>query len=125
MLVMDDQPGDAAHEAVGEHPHQVPATLVKHVDAAVQVDHGQARMRRHEPQNVIKLLRRVGIHLGRQAHLDKAETSEFQQRIIAGDAPLKQAVNRPEGLPVRFLQVAALIDAHPASLGLPPPKPGA
>src|SRR5215470_8175332 len=29
MLVMDDQAGDAAREAVGERPHQVPATLVK------------------------------------------------------------------------------------------------
>jgi hypothetical protein len=58
-------------------------------------------MRRHEPENVLKLLRRVGIYLGRQAHLGKTETSEFQQRIIAGDAPLKQGVNRPEYLPVR------------------------
>jgi hypothetical protein len=118
MLVMDDQAGHAAREAVGELPDHGAATLVQHVDAAIQVDHGQARVRRHEPEDVLKILRCVGIYLGRQAHLGKAEASEFQQRIIAGDAALEQAVNRPECLPVRFLQRAAIIDAHHASLGL-------
>jgi hypothetical protein len=53
-------------------------------------------MRRHELQNMLKLVWRVGIYLGSQAHLGKAEPSKLKQRIVPCDASLKQAMNRPE-----------------------------
>ena len=63
--------------------------LIQHIDAAVQVDHRQVRMRGHEPQHVLKLVRRVGIHLGGQAHLGEAEPGQLEQRIVPRDAPLE------------------------------------
>lgn len=72
LFVMDDEASDAARETVGELCHHTVATLVQHIDAAIQMDHRQERMRRHEPQNMLKLIRCVGIHLGGQAHLSKA-----------------------------------------------------
>ena len=66
-----------------------PATLVQHIDAAIQVDHRQEQMRRHEPQNMLKLIRRVGIHLGGQAHLSEAQPGELEQRIVPRDTSLE------------------------------------
>jgi hypothetical protein len=86
---MDDQASDAACEAVRELPHHAEATLVQHVDATIQMDHGKVRMRRHEPQNVLKLIRCVGIHLGGQAHLSETEPGELEQRIVPRDASLE------------------------------------
>ena len=53
-------------------------------------------MRGHEPQNVLKLVWRVGIYLGGQAHLGEAEPGQLEQRIVPRDASLEQAMNRPE-----------------------------
>jgi hypothetical protein len=89
MFVMDDEASDAACEAVGELTHHAVATLVQHIDAAIQMDHRKVRMRRHEPQNVLKLIRCVGIHLGGQAHLSEAEPGELEQRIVSRDASLE------------------------------------
>jgi hypothetical protein len=89
MFVVDDEASDAAREAVGELSHHAVATLVQHIDAAIQMDHRQDRMRRHEPQNMLKLIRCVGIHLGGQAHLSKAQTGELEQRIVPRDASLE------------------------------------
>ena len=55
-IVMDDEAGDAACEAVGEFPDHSAATLVQHIDAAVQIDHRQVRMWGHELQNMLKLV---------------------------------------------------------------------
>ena len=95
-FVMDDEASDTARETVGELPDHGAATLVQHIDAAVQVDHRQVRMRGHEPQNMLKLVWRVGIHLGGQAHLGKAEPGKLEQRIVPRDASLEQAMNRPK-----------------------------
>jgi hypothetical protein len=52
----------------------------------------------HEPQDVLKVVRGVGVHLGRHAHLSEAEPGKFEQRIIPGDALLEQGMNGPERL---------------------------
>ena len=44
-LVVDDQAADAAREAGGELHNRGAVLLVQQVDAAVQVDRGQARVR--------------------------------------------------------------------------------
>ena len=90
---MDDQAGDAACEAVGEFPDHGAAPPVQHVDATVQVDEGQARMRGHKLQDILELVRRVGVHLGGHARLGEAEPSEFEQRLVPGDALLEQGMN--------------------------------
>ena len=95
-LVVDNEAGDTARETVGEFPDDGAATLVQHIDAAVEVDHRQVRVRGHEPQNMLKLVWRVGIQLGGQAHLGEAEPSKLKQRVVPCDAPLEQAMNRPE-----------------------------
>ena len=84
-FVMDDQAGDAA----GEFPDRGAAPLVQDVEAAVQVDHRQVRMRAHEPQHMLKLAGRVGIHLGGRARLGEAEASQLEKRIVSFDAPLE------------------------------------
>jgi hypothetical protein len=55
-------------------------------------------MREHEPQNMLKLVWCVGVYLGSQAHLGKAEPSKLKQRIVPGDTSLEQAMNRPKHL---------------------------
>ena len=72
-LVVDDQPGDAAREAVGELPDQGAVLPVQDVHAAVQVHHGQARTGGHELQDMLELIRRIGVYLGGRAHLGEAE----------------------------------------------------
>src|SRR6266550_5509473 len=72
-LVMDDEAGDAAREAVGECLYQRAVPSVQHVDAPVQVDDGQARMGRHESQDMLELIWRVGVDLSGRAHLGEAE----------------------------------------------------
>ena len=90
---MDDEAGDTAREAVGEFPHQRAVPPVQHVDAPAQVDDGQARMGRHEPQDMLELIWRVGVDLGGRAHLGEAEPGEPEQRLIPVDALLEQGVN--------------------------------
>jgi hypothetical protein len=90
---MDDQPGDAAGEAVGEFPHHGAVSPVQHVEATVQVDDRQARMGGHELQDVFELVWRVRVYLGGRAHLGEAETSELEQRIVAINALLEQGMN--------------------------------
>jgi hypothetical protein len=92
-LVMDDQPGDAAGEAVGEFRHHGAVSPVEHVDATAQVDDRQARMGGHELQGIFELVRRVRVHLGSHAHLGEAETSEPEQRIVSINALLEQGMN--------------------------------
>src|ERR1700726_1462280 len=75
-LVMDDEAGDTAREAVGECPDQRAVPPVQHVDGAAQVDDGQARMGRYEPQDMLELIWRVGVDLGGRAHLGEAEPGE-------------------------------------------------
>jgi hypothetical protein len=86
---VDDQAGDPACEAVGEFSHHRAAPLVQHIDAAAQVDHGQAPMGRRELQDVLKLVRRIGVYLGGHAHLGETEPSELEQRIVPRDALLE------------------------------------
>jgi hypothetical protein len=57
------------------------------------VDDGQARMGRHEPQDMLELIWRVGIDFGGRAHLSEAESGEPEQRLIPVDALLEQGVN--------------------------------
>ena len=75
-LVMDDEAGDAAREAVGECLYQRAVPPVQHVDAPVQVDDGQARMGRDESQDMLELIWRVGVDLGGRAHLGEAQPGE-------------------------------------------------
>jgi len=51
-LVMDDQAGHAAREAVSELRNQSAARPVQHIDATVQVNHRQVRMRGHKLQKM-------------------------------------------------------------------------
>jgi hypothetical protein len=97
-LVVDDQAGNAASESAGEFYDQVAALLVQEIGAAVQVDHRQAGMGRHEPQNMIKFTWRVGVHLGGHAHLGETEPGEPQERIVACDTSLEQGMNGPRHL---------------------------
>ena len=77
-FVVDDQAGDAAREAVGEFPHHGTVPPVQHVEAPVEVDDGQACMGGHERQDVLELVRRVGVHLRGRAHLGKAEPGQLE-----------------------------------------------
>jgi hypothetical protein len=95
MVVMDDKPNDPACEAVSKFPDRGATPLVQHIDAAIQVHHGQARMGGDEAQDILQLLRRIGVHLGRHAHLGETEPSEFQQSIVPGNALLEQGMNGP------------------------------
>jgi hypothetical protein len=92
-LVMDDHPSDSACEAVSEFPDRGPASLVENVDAAVQVHNRQACVGGHEAQDVLQLIRRVGVYLGRDAHLGEAEPGEFKQSVVPGNALLEQGMN--------------------------------
>ena len=90
---MDDQAGHAASESAGEFRDQGAALLVQEIGVAVQVDHRQAGMGRHEFQNMIKFTWRVGVHLGGQARLGETEPSEPQERVVACDTSLEQGMN--------------------------------
>jgi hypothetical protein len=92
-LVVNDEAGDAAREAVGEFLYQRAVPPMQHVDAAVQMDDGQGRMGRYEPQDMLELIWRFGVDLGACAHLGEAEPGEPEQRLIAADALLEQGVN--------------------------------
>ena len=94
-FVMDDQAGDPAREAVSEFAHHGAVSPVQHVEAAAQVDHRQAGLGGHERQHVVELVRCLGVHLGRRAHLGEAQPGEFEQRIVPIDASLEQGVNGP------------------------------
>src|SRR6516225_856463 len=94
MMVMDDHPGDPASEAVSEVPDRRATSLVQDVDAAIQMHHGQTPMGGHVAQDVFELVRRIGVYLGRDAHLGEAEPGEFEQRVVPGDALLEQGMNR-------------------------------
>ena len=91
-VVMDHQAADPAREAVREFRHRRAASLVQHVDTAIQVHHRQAGMGGHEPQDVIQLVRRVGVHLGGHAHLGEPEPGQLEQRVVPGDALLEERV---------------------------------
>ena len=91
-LVVDDQAGDTACEAVGEFAHQGAVPPVQHVHVAVQVHHGQARMGGHELQDILEVVRRAGVYLGGHPHLSEAEPRESEQRIVPVDALLEQGV---------------------------------
>jgi hypothetical protein len=49
----------------------------------------------HELQDILELIRSVGVHLRGRAHLGEAEPSESEQRIVSIDALLEQGVNVP------------------------------
>ncbi len=87
--VVDDQTRDPSGEAVGEFPDRGAVLLVHEIDAAVQVNHRQARMGGRELQDIVKLARGVGVHLGCQAHLGEAERGQLEYRIIPRDALLE------------------------------------
>jgi len=88
-LVVDDQAGDTAREAVGEFGHQGAVPRVQHVHGAVQVHHGQAGMGGHELQDILEVVRRAGVYLGGHAHLGEAEPGQSEQRIVPVDALLE------------------------------------
>jgi hypothetical protein len=46
----------------------------------------------HELQDILEVIRRVGVHLGGHAHLSEAELGEPEQRIVPVDALLEQGV---------------------------------
>jgi hypothetical protein len=48
-----------------------------------------------EAQDILQLIWRIGVHLGRHAHLGETEPSEFQQSIVPGNALLEQGMNGP------------------------------
>jgi hypothetical protein len=52
----------------------------------------------HERQHIVELVRCIGVHLGRSAHLGEAQPSEFEQRIVSIDALLEQGMNVPRRL---------------------------
>src|SRR5262249_13766155 len=68
------------------------ALLVQQVDAAVQVDCRQARMRGDELQDMLELAGRVGVGLGSQARLGEAGAGQLEQRVVPGHAPVEQGV---------------------------------
>jgi hypothetical protein len=90
---MNDHPSDSACEAVSEFPNRGPAALVEHVDAAIQVHNGRAYVAGHEAQDVLQLVRRISVYLGRDAHLGEAEPGELKQRVVPGNALLEQGMN--------------------------------
>jgi hypothetical protein len=92
-LVMDDHPSESACEAVSEFHDRGPAPLVEHVDPAIQVHNRQARVAGHEAQDVLQLVRRICVYLGRDAHLGEAESGELKQRVVPGYALLEQGMN--------------------------------
>jgi hypothetical protein len=47
----------------------------------------------HEAQDVLQLIRRVGVYLGRDAHLGEAEPGEFKQSVVPRNALLEQGMN--------------------------------
>jgi len=77
-LVVNDEAGDTAREAVGEFLHQRAVPPMQHVDGPVQVDDGQGWMGRYEPQDLLELIWRVGVDLGARAHLGEAQPGEPQ-----------------------------------------------
>jgi hypothetical protein len=87
--VMDDHTPEPACEPVGEFPDHGASALMQHIYAPVQVDDGQIRVGRHEPQNMLELFWGVGVHLRGQADLSEAKPSELEQRIVTRDAPLE------------------------------------
>ncbi len=94
-FVMDDQASHPARETVSEFAHHGAVSPVQHVEAAAQVDHRQAGLGGHERQHVVELVRCIGVHLGRHAHLGEPQRGESQQRIVPIDASLEQGVNVP------------------------------
>jgi hypothetical protein len=58
-------------------------------------------------EHAVKLVRRVGVCLSRQAFLGEAEAGQPEQRVVSGDALMEQGMNRPRvrgaarGRPVR------------------------
>ena len=112
-FVVDHQAGDAAREAVGEFPHHGAVPPVQHVDAPAQVHDGQARMGGHELQDVLEMVRRVGVHLRGDAHLGEAEPGQLEQRIVAVDTLLEQGVNGPGDRLVRGAPPAGRLAGTP------------
>ena len=92
--VCSGRPGqDPACEAVSEFPHHGAVSPVQYVEAAAQVDDRQACMGGHERQHIVELVRCIGVHLGRSAHLGEAQPGELEQRIVPIDASLEQGMN--------------------------------
>ena len=46
-----------------------------------------------ELQDILEVVRRVGVYLGGHAHLSEAEPRESEQRIVPVDALLEQGVH--------------------------------
>ena len=67
------------------------AALVEHVDAAVEVNHRQLRLRGREGEDPVELVRSAGIDLGCKASLREPQLREAQQRVIAADPLLEQS----------------------------------
>src|SRR4029453_1342309 len=106
-LCMGGQSRDAAGEAVGEFPHHGAVPLLTRVEATAQVDDRQARMGRHELQDMLEMVRRVRVYLGGRAHLGETEASESEQRIVSINALLEQGMNVPEHVLLRGSSLGA------------------
>jgi hypothetical protein len=122
-VVVDNEAGHAPGEADGEIRHHVTVAFTQDVQAPVQVDRREARMRRHVPQQPGKLIRCVRVCLCRQAFLGEAEPGELEQRVVSGDALLEQGMDRPlagraRGVPLVSAQRVLLPSGDPwRSLG--------
>ncbi len=97
---MNDQAGQPPGEPPGERLDHVTVPVPQHVQAAVQVNRREPRVRRHVREHAVKLLRRVGVQLSRQALLPEAQGGQLQQRVIAGVALQEQGVDgrQPGGI---------------------------
>ena len=94
-LIVDDQARQASGEAGGELLNHGAVAFAQHVQPAVQVDHGQARVRGHVAEQVAELISSVGVRLSGEARLGEAKRSQPEQRRVTGYALLEQRVDRP------------------------------
>jgi hypothetical protein len=86
-VVVDDQAADAAREAAGELPDRGAALLVQQVDAAVQVDRGQARVRGDELQDVLS-------SPGESAYVSAARPAWAKRRLASWSSASSPATRR-------------------------------
>jgi hypothetical protein len=93
-VVVDDHARKTPGEAGGELLDHAAVLFAKHIQAAVQVNRWQARVRRYVREQAVKLVRSVGVRLGCQAFLGEAEACEPEQRVIAGVPLLEQGMDR-------------------------------
>jgi hypothetical protein len=92
-VVVDDHARQATGQAAGELLDRPAVPLAQQVQPAIQVNGREARVRRHEREDPVQLVRRVGVQLGGQAGLREPEAGQPEQRVISGVPRQEQGVN--------------------------------